>query len=171
MDRTAKSAKELIPLLLAQPHPHSQSQSQSSQLHEGQARSNRPYLLIRGDKSLEEIPQALHKTGRNVKAVVVYSTSARPTLADDIARECTGLGPDSRTWLAFFSPSSAGYVIPLLSPDIVRSSGTRIAAIGETTRAYLEGRGVEVHAVAEEPSAKGLLAAIIKADGQASVNV
>lgn len=77
--------------------------------------------------------------------------------------------------MAFFSPSSAKNVLPNLSTlEIPPSTGStgkrewnvRVAAIGDTTRRYLlEEAGVRVDAVAEEPSAEGLVEAIRKADG------
>lgn len=97
-------------------------------------------------------------------------------------------------WLAFFSPSSAGWVLPHLQLDGLEvllpqkeyqqppqqqeqsvaneaserteqqhhTAGRtlRVAAIGETTARYLREKGVRVDAVAEEPTALGLLRAI-----------
>lgn len=173
------------------------------------------YLVIRGDKSLDEIPRRLKDAGREVLEVVVYETTERTGLDDDLRSAMTQLqglgtrGEDDGTgsiWLAFFSPSSAGMVLPHLhalldSPAldlsaILPRNGTRrghvngdhetgssaeagyvpvessaeagsgdvatlrLAAIGETTRAYLESVGMAVSAVAEQPTAEGLVEAI-----------
>lgn len=59
--------------------------------------------------------------------------------------------------MAFFSPSSAELVLPLLGDRLVQY---RVAAIGGTTEKHLRERGVMVEAVAEQPTAEGLLEAI-----------
>jgi uroporphyrinogen-III synthase len=73
-------------------------------------------------------------------------------------------------WLAFFSPSSAEMVL-----EVIRSLETddgmdrkdesiwlkvKIGAIGETTAQYMQDQGLEVQAVAKEPTADGLFSAI-----------
>jgi len=152
----------------------------------------RPYLLIRGDKTLEEIPTALKESGREVVELVVYSTTARPDIQENIASvlsaikstasqtrsdgidvqnglyDHTAEGPDTSTpdnrpastpvWLAFFSPSSAAFVLPYLPPH------GRIFVIGETTRNWVEAQGLQADAVGAEPTALGMLAAMSKAD-------
>jgi hypothetical protein len=167
------------------------------------------YLVIRGDKSLDEIPRRLKDAGREVVEVIVYETTERAGLEDDLRSVMAQLlrsgtrGEETRgeedgresIWLGFFSPSSAGMVLSHLhalldSPTrehcaILPRKGTwrghvdgdhetessaeagsgdgamlRLAAIGETTRAYLESVGMEVSAVAEQPTAEGLVEAI-----------
>jgi uroporphyrinogen-III synthase len=44
------------------------------------------------------------------------------------------------------------------------SAGVRVFAIGETTRKYLLSRGVRVDAVANEPTALGMLEALRRAE-------
>ena len=189
---TAKSASVLVPLLLDVPprfgviHHRSAALSTTAGSAEGAGADGaitaetadtaekgqsgnaeyRPYLLIRGDKSLEEIPTALQAAGRTGVETIVYSTTPRPSLPDDIASTLSDLRPQpfwtstsNPTWLAFFSPSSASFVFPHL-PSNLLSLGMKIFAIGETTRAWIEGHGWKVDAVGEEPTAKGLLEAI-----------
>ena len=124
-----------------------------------------PYLVIRGDKSLDEIPLALKNAGRKVREITVYETSEHPELEQRIFQIFNNLGRSysGMLWFAFFSPSSAGMVLPYLqSSGFLRkpSSEMRIAAIGETTKRFIEDEGLVVHAVAEGPNAASLVQAI-----------
>lgn len=96
----------------------------------------------------------------------VYTTSPRSDLVGNVQlairgnkdqHEDDGQGQKREIWMAFFSPSSAGIVLPILGDQVVQYS---IAAIGVTTERYLRERGVEVRAVAEQPTADELLDAI-----------
>lgn len=136
----AKSATELLPCLTT---------------HNGLG----PYLIIRGDKSTNELQSGLTAAGKVHREMTVYTTSARPKLATDVEftldlleRENSGA-----SWLVFFSPSSAELVLPLIRHEVERHL---VAAIGSTTERYLLQQGVGVNAVAEEPTAEGLLRAI-----------
>jgi uroporphyrinogen-III synthase len=96
----------------------------------------------------------------------VYSTTCRPSLELDVRSLVEDIGDrKEETWLAFFSPSSAELVLDYLpSPKESAGSGSwrgyRTASIGETTAQFLVEHRVEVHAVAKEPTAEGLLSAI-----------
>lgn len=82
-------------------------------------------------------------------------------------------------WVSVFSPSSAGYVLPLLEASgwalrndddeleeatTTRRVCVRVAAIGETTAGFLRREGFRVDAVASTPDAEGLVAAVCAAD-------
>jgi uroporphyrinogen-III synthase len=71
---------------------------------------------------------------------------------------------EEEIWLAFFSPSSAEMALDHFpcppSPESQVWSRIKIGAIGETTAQFLVEYGLEVHAVAQKPTAEGLLAAI-----------
>ncbi len=149
---TAKSATALIPILL-------------------QNHSARSFLIIRGDRSLDEIPAALVSAGRKVRETTLYETIEHPELGRRVSAITEGL-PNGAIWMTFFSPSSAGMALSYLRRLGMLSSTdgsgglrerVRIAAIGETTRRFLEDQGVEVDAVAEEPNAEGLVEAIRRA--------
>lgn len=134
----------MLPLLLA----HSPGQPESK------SESDRPYLLIRGDKTTNELQDGLSTAGRRYREIVAYTTSARPELRD-------ALHDMKGDWLVFFSPSSAE-MVRSLAPDL----HGKIAAIGETTATYLRISGCLADAVADEPTAEGLLRAIQRSDGQ-----
>jgi uroporphyrinogen-III synthase len=145
----AKSASTLLPLILQSPPT-----------------DTRPLLLIRGDKSTNELQHGLKKAHRTYVETTVYSTSCRPSLQSDVRSLLDDIGKkEEETWLAFFSPSSAEMVLNHLpSPKESPTSGSwasiRTAAIGETTAQFLVENMGEVHAVAKEPTAGGLLSAI-----------
>lgn len=178
-ERSAKSAGALVPLLLdALPMSSDRTLDQddsASALEQYAEKSNgptgsspyRPYLIIRGDKSLEEIPAALKQAGRDVVELTVYSTSPRSDIAQSLAvalrTVCQNEAPPTPIWLAFFSPSSASYVLPHIPTGLLEQSRLRYFVIGETTRSYLEEQGMTVHAVAGEPNARGLSTAILAA--------
>jgi len=125
---------------------------------------------------MDEIPDGLERAGRVVKEVVVYQTTEDPTLRSSIGKALSKeRDKGKRKWLIFFSPSSAGYVIPHLRGfgiiTLSSENGSRdeaivkIAAIGETTKRYLEDVGIKVDAVAEEPTPVALLRSIQRDDG------
>ena len=100
-----------------------------------------------------------------MQEVTVYETVEHPELEHRFEAIIADLGNLEEAWMAFFSPSSAGMVLPYLRRLGVFSRskeavGPKVAAIGGTTRKYLEGEGVKVDAVADEPKAEGLVAAI-----------
>ncbi|WVQ94035.1 hypothetical protein IAU59_001113 [Kwoniella sp. CBS 9459] len=127
-----KSASVLTPLILDAPPLD--------------GRSHKPYLLIRGDKSLEYIPDQLRAHGREFKEVVVYSTSPKPDVRqnlNEIAVQLQGPGSEgysgnlkrrgaaegvdrgpTKGWLAFFSPSGV---------DVALSAMTGLTHNGEKT--------------------------------------
>lgn len=129
---------------------------------------------------MESLQEGLTKGSRVFTELRVYDTFARPTLNGDVASILEDIDEARTTWLAFFSPSSAEMVTDALlsiEPERQREADTsrhgqdkrrrkgllasfRIAAIGETTARYLVDQGVEVDAVARQPTARGLLEAI-----------
>ncbi|ORY25159.1 Uroporphyrinogen-III synthase HemD-domain-containing protein [Naematelia encephala] len=155
---SARNSSQLVPLILDHP-----------------ANLNRPYLILRGDKTLDEIPNQLRKVGRQFHQVEVYETRQDPDLVESLMEiKGRSIIPDGKDiWLAFFSPSSAGMVLPhLLSledelgplPGRLGQTGQKarikVLAIGETTRAWCEKEGIAVAAVAEQPNSHGVLQAL-----------
>lgn len=123
--------------------------------------------MVRGDKSLEEVPSALKEAGREVREVTVYETAEEPKLSQRVSEISKEIHGETTVWLAFFSPSSAKMVLPhIRSAGLLDRTGreVRVAAIGETTRRFLEGGGWLVDAIAAEPNAEGLFEAIRAAE-------
>lgn len=151
---TAKSALELAQRMLESLPCTSSDQA-----------SPRRYLFIRGDKSANDLQPILRKSGCLVHEVQVYSTAPNPDLTKIISEACASYAFDQPLWLAFFSPSTAGFALPQLEGLVEPKGGARggqvkIAAIGEKTRAFLEESGIQVDAMAIEPNAEGLVQAL-----------
>ncbi|WVQ64561.1 uncharacterized protein L199_002728 [Kwoniella botswanensis] len=150
---------------------------------------HRKYLFVRGDKSTEVLQDELRSNGRIVEEVMVYSTTPRLDILENINtfRESQqpqsqpksdgdgdgkGNGQEGKGWLCFFSPSGAEVVLPHLKDPKDDEhgfedgywKGWEIFVIGETTKKYFEERGINVDAVAERPNPQGLLDAILGYD-------
>jgi uroporphyrinogen-III synthase len=153
----AKSATALLPLIV-----------------ENTGTSTGPLLLIRGDKSTNELQNGLRQAKREYIETIVYATTCRHSLEDDIKTlldTVRGEGQDGDDiWLAFFSPSSAEMVLEYMRSH-TENGGTggtkegiwskvKIGAIGETTAQFLQDRNLEVEAVAKEPTADGMASAV-----------
>ena len=109
-------------------------------------------LVPRSDLAPATLPDALAAKGYRVHTVVAYRTAVRPPAADVAARLAAG-----------------GFrAVLLTSPSTVRAldavpipGGTALGAIGEPTRAAATAAGREIAFVAAEPTAAGLVAALI----------
>jgi uroporphyrinogen-III synthase len=105
----------------------------------------KPLLFLAGNRRRPELFDRLTTAELRVKEVTVYETEVD-------SFDVSGLRTD---WIVFFSPSGVDSIA--VGDDLVEF---KIAAIGETTAAELEARGVTVDATAKEPTPAGLLAAI-----------
>jgi len=127
-----------------------------------------PLLYLVGDKTRETIAGRLSSAGIPVVKLHVYDTFPSPTFDENfraVVNEAGGI--DHLRWIAFFSPSGAKQALPLLASWKEKLDlGPRIAAIGPTTRDYLLGAGIEVHAMAHSPKPEALLQAIRLYDGR-----
>ncbi|GAA6024023.1 hypothetical protein JCM10207_004492 [Rhodosporidiobolus poonsookiae] len=129
-------------------------------------------LYLTGDKNRDVLPSLLSSSSTiTLTPLQVYATAPVPTFPSDLAALLSALStapdrPAEEVWLALFSPSSAVALLSALRDDGAKPPpGLRIrfAAIGPTTRDFLVGEGVEVHAVARTPDAEGLVKAIAEA--------
>lgn len=110
---------------------------------------DRPLLFLCGNRRLDVLPTRLHAAGIEVEEIEVYVSRLRPNLDWP-----TDKRPD---WIVFFSPS--GYEAVRQAPN-TNMTGVRVAAIGPTTAEALRAGGLDVSAVADEPSPRALSAAI-----------
>lgn len=183
--QTTINAEELAPVIVGAPL-------------RAPAGTHRPYLMLVGDKTLPTLPDRLGAAGRVVTRVAVYATAEAPALAADLgtlfaalpplpppspsapeapAAPAPPLPPQPRPWVAFFSPSSAAYVLPHLakcarlpcvSPPPSATNAhlppVRLVAIGGTTEKALADAGYIVAAVARTPDADGIVDAILARD-------
>ncbi|WWD22338.1 hypothetical protein CI109_106829 [Kwoniella shandongensis] len=117
LDNPPKSATALAELILSTP-PRSKQ------------RGYRPYLFLCGDKTLEDLPKILSEGGREVREVRVYRTEGREDVSSNLEKVRQELEGGVVGWLGFWSPSSAGLVLPLLRQ--------RDASLTETTNGGAE---------------------------------
>lgn len=161
------------------------------------APSAKPLLVLTGDKNSPELTDILRRDGIAYEELEVYRTCPRPDIRQRLSGLMGNLlvdaGETSRpvtVWLAFFSPSSAGAVLSAsassTSSDARQSRwyehlaqaqndhgkrlDFRIAAIGKTTRLYLQQQGFDRVVQAERPNAESLARAIADGDGDADVD-
>ncbi|KAI0063335.1 tetrapyrrole biosynthesis uroporphyrinogen III synthase [Artomyces pyxidatus] len=127
-------------------------------------------LYLTGDKNRDTLPRILHDGGIELDDLQVYATQGSRAFETDLQAilKLHEAEEDTPWWIAFFAPSAAAYVLPHLRVyfDILPASAAlqrqaRIAAIGPTTGDFLRSEmGVHVDAVAERPSAEGLVRAL-----------
>jgi uroporphyrinogen-III synthase len=145
---------------------------------------NRPFLILEGDKTISELKDVLSSHGVPFERQLVYETAVRKELDLDMEKLVLALldgqsqdhNEDQYIWLAFFSPSSAIPVISSLrtlgdlSADgsfIARIGDSRgklafrFAAIGKTTSDSIQSMGLPVSAIAQDPTARGILEALV----------
>jgi uroporphyrinogen III methyltransferase/synthase len=123
-------------------------------------------LLPRAAEGRLEAATALTAAGAAVDAIALYRTVTAP--ADDVAvahaLELFARGAVSAA--AFFAPSQVAALFALAGEESARETLRRcraVVALGKTTQAALESRGVGVTALPEKPNAAALAAALAAA--------
>lgn len=111
-------------------------------------------LLPRSDRAAAELPDLLRARGHRVVEVCAYRTETLPIPGDAQA----ALHAGEVDAVLFTSPSTAR---ALAGTGI--ASTTRLVAIGQPTADALRDTGLTVHAIAADPSAAGLVAALERA--------
>lgn len=109
----------------------------------------RKFLFLAGETHRVELPNQLIDAGNTVTTQVVYRSENNnyESLLEDVK---------AGDWVVFFSPSHSVAAI-----DVVKKTpSVRVAAIGPTTKAFLEDSGITVAAMAPKPSAEALEFAI-----------
>ena len=122
-------------------------------------------LVPRAAEGRDEAVHALRAAGAVVDVVTVYRTETTPAHDPGLAHGLACLRDGAIDVMAFFAPSQvqALFEIGDASGIDVADAARRchvIAAIGDTTRAALEQRGLTVHVVPERPDASLLADAI-----------
>lgn len=114
-----------------------------------------PLLFLAGNRRRDALPDGLRDAGISFEEEIVYETHPRTDLT---------LPPsDGETWLVFYSPSG---LKAMHASEVETLEEYRVATIGPTTAAELHDAGVEVNAVAEVPSPRGVADAVIGASSK-----
>lgn len=116
---------------------------------------DRPLLFLCGNRRRDVFPARLREAGIQLEEICVYVSRYRSDIDWPVDRK-----PD---WVVFFSPSGYEAVLQTQGVDL---NGMCIAAIGPTTAGALRAVGLEVVAVADDPSPAALSAAIRSAAGE-----
>lgn len=111
---------------------------------------DRPLLFLCGNLRREELPDKLRAAGVPFEELCVYETLPAATI--DLS------GHPLPDWVVFFSPSGVEAVRRKHGIDW---HSVRLAAIGQTTAEAIRQDGLEVEAVAAEPTPESLLQAIV----------
>lgn len=128
--------------------------------------SGRHYLLPRAAGGREELRDGLEAAGAKVKVVDAYRTE--PASKAELQPLADALDAGDVAVVLFASPSAVEAVAKALGRAAPRLlGGTRLVAIGKTTAQAIEERGLEVAAMAGEPTDAGLVAAAVRAIGVA----
>ncbi len=119
-------------------------------------------LVPRAVHGRDEAIEALRAAGANVDVVHVYQTVVTSAADASLAYGLSRLRKRDIGVIAFFAPSQVRAVFELLGDDAAELIGacSIVAAIGNTTRAALQKRGVSVHVVPSTPSVSVLAAEI-----------
>lgn len=132
-------------------------------------------VILVGDKSRDELPQALQNAGVIVKKVPAYATGLSPSFPQDLRDAVKDLQNGKRMgpwWIGCFAPSSSSMALPHLlehfdlpfaaiRPSLDGKLRARVAAIGKTTSDHLRQElKLHVDAVARKPDAAHLASAI-----------
>ncbi|EEQ36487.1 hypothetical protein CLUG_00610 [Clavispora lusitaniae ATCC 42720] len=104
------------------------------------------------------IPVKLKQEGVDLEEVVIYKTEPKAGILDNFVSCCE----EKVDWLVFFSPQGTEEIVEHIQKGKISLDGVRIASIGPTTLEYLNGKGIESHAMAPKPTAAALLEEIMK---------
>jgi len=121
-------------------------------------------LLPRADIARKALPQELARLGLEVTEVDVYHTVIDAEQAPDAARRLQKREIDG---ILFTSSSTVKHFVQAMAPYAQEGwlDGVRIACIGPITAETALSSGLPVHAVAEQFTVEGLLAALIENPG------
>ena len=115
-------------------------------------------VLPRADVATHELPEALSANGADVSEVIAYRTVIPEESRDRVAKAITA-GVDVAT---FTSSSTVRNLLRLLDDDAACLTDVTIACIGPTTAATAGRLGLNVDIVANNPTIRGLTAALVE---------
>jgi len=113
----------------------------------------KPLLYLCGSRRRDELPTCLRENNIDFIELCVYRSMERADLALS--------SQPVPYWVVFFSPSGVEAVQRDAGWDL---RDVRVAAIGSTTADALRSTGVEVHAIASEPTPEAVAHAVATSD-------
>ncbi len=120
-------------------------------------------VLLRSDLATNDLVEVLQLGGAIVQDVPLYTAVPQ---TGDVAALRGQIEQGQIHWLTFASPSAARNFFEQIAPEVVNTSGAKVASIGPVTSAQLDKLGVRVDLTAAEHTTDGLLAAIEQDESQ-----
>ncbi len=116
-------------------------------------------LYIRGDRSMQTIPDVLGSNAQ-IDEVVVYSTTDDPPDAETAAEIRMRLRNGEITWVCFFAPSSVDSFRKIF--ELEDLNGIKTAAIGNTTGRRIRETGMHLDLVSERANAEDFANGLVR---------
>ena len=138
--------------------PDEQSSDGVAAMLRSEGLSGRAVLYPTSDLAREDLRRALEAAGAAVDQIVAYRTAGPDNLDNEVV-EALRRGAFDVVTLA--SPSAVRNLLALVGADGAWLRSTRLVCIGPTTAEAVRGQGLEPDRIATQPSAEGLVAAIL----------
>ena len=119
---------------------------------------NKNFLFVRGEKSLETIPNFLSEIA-TIEESIVYGNEPISLRADTISEVHESIEKSEIEAVCFFSPSGAETFLEKFGAEILHQ--TIIATIGKTTADFFQRRNLQVDFVSPKASAENFAAELI----------
>lgn len=120
---------------------------------------NKTFLFVRGEKSLETIPNFVRNFAI-IDSVIVYENQLIPLGLNKIAEIIKSIENSEFQAVCFFSPSAAESFIEQFGAEILHQ--IKIAAIGKTTAEFFERRNLTVDFVSPKSNAEDFAIGLIE---------
>jgi uroporphyrinogen-III synthase len=114
------------------------------------------FLFVRGDRSMQTVPNLLKNRSQMDEVVVYRTVSLRPS-ETEINTIRTQLDGGKFEWICFFSPSAIDAFFDLFGDG----AATKVAVIGQTTAARASEKGLKVAFVSPQSHAVAFANALV----------
>ncbi|XP_053695616.1 uroporphyrinogen-III synthase [Sabethes cyaneus] len=118
-----------------------------------------PFLFPCGNLKQDVLQNKLSEYGYSIDSVEVYETIPHKDLDRNLREAFDSGAPD---FLMFFSPSGINYCSAVFERHKLDLTGSRIVAIGPSTKKAIENKGYTVHRTAEKPSPEYVVSALLE---------
>ena len=117
------------------------------------------FLLVRASRGRDVLPEGLQAAGASVRQVVAYTSADLPEARPEIRRRIAAGAID---WIVVTSSSIARNLVRLFGADLRQA---KLASISPVTSATLQELGFRPAVEARQFTLRGLIAAILQAEG------